>query len=92
MDEAYTLFLSLPESARISMRAAVNHKDFANLHKLTRTVYPYVQTLADAKSIAGFLAVAANARLDVDGPVDRKNEVGGSILRAWLSLHWHLHF
>lgn len=90
MDDAQTLFLSLPESVRIRMRAAVNLKDLANLRKLTRSVYPYVQTLAEAQSIAGFLAVEAHDRLDVDGPVKRKNEAVGFIPRAWHSLHWPL--
>ena len=55
MDEARTLFLSLPLAAQAYLRAASQMDPF-NLHKLTRAAYPYVQTLADAQGIAEFLA------------------------------------
>jgi len=85
MDDSYTLFYSLPVSAQALMRAAVNHKNPASLRELTRTVYPYVQTLADAQSIAGFLATEASSRTEVYRPVSRKNEAVGFIQRAWRS-------
>jgi hypothetical protein len=56
MDEASTLFFSLPPAAQAHLRAAASHKDPLNLRKLTRAAYPYVQTLADAQGIAEFLA------------------------------------
>ncbi len=92
MDDAQTLFLSLPVSAQVRMRAAVNRKDPTDLRKLVRLVYPYVQTLADAQCIAGFLAVEADDRVEVSEPVDRRNDAMGSIQRAWHYLHRPLHF
>jgi hypothetical protein len=56
MDDALTLFFSLPVAAQASIKATVNHKDPTNPLKLTRLIYPYVQTLADARGIAALLA------------------------------------
>lgn len=92
MDEAQTLFLSLPVRAQVRMRAAINRKHPTDLRKLARLVYPYVQTLAEAQSVAGFLAGEANDRVEVSQPVDRRNDAMGSIMRAWHYLHRPLHF
>ncbi len=92
MDDAQTLFLSLPVSAQVRMRAEVNRKDPTDLRKLVRLLYPYVQTLADAQSIAGFLAVEADDRVELSERVDRRNDAMGSIQRVWQYLHRPLHF
>ena len=65
MDEARALFLSLPPAARTRLRAAAGHKESISLRKLTRAVYPYVQTLADAQNIADYLEDEADSNLDV---------------------------
>jgi len=52
------LFLSLPPAAQTHLRAAASHKD-TGIRKLTRAVYPYVQTLVDAQDIAHYLAAQA---------------------------------
>jgi hypothetical protein len=56
MHEARTLFLSLPAAAQTHIRSAINHNQPANLRRLTRAVYPYVQTLNEAHDIADLLA------------------------------------
>lgn len=56
MDEVRALFLSLPPGAQAHLRAAASRQKPANLLKLARAVYPYVQTLAEATEIAEFLA------------------------------------
>jgi hypothetical protein len=66
MHEARALLLSLPPAAQTYLRAAVGRKESVNLRKLTRAVYPYVQTLADAQAIADSLASdAVNNLLEV---------------------------
>jgi hypothetical protein len=65
MDEARALFLSLLPAAQTRLRAAAGHKESINLRKLTRAVYPYVQTLADAQNIADYLEDEADGDLDV---------------------------
>ena len=61
MDEVRALFVSLPHDAQAHLRAEASRKKPINLLRLTRAVYPYVQTLAEAKEIAGFLAREASS-------------------------------
>jgi hypothetical protein len=64
MDEARALFLSLPSAAQTYVRAALGDKGSVNLRKVSRAVYPYVQSLEDAQGIAQFLAAEETAYLD----------------------------
>lgn len=56
MDDGLTLFLSLPVHAQNSARRRVDRRDPDNLRTLTRVVYAWVQTLAEAQCIAAYLA------------------------------------
>jgi len=55
MDDGLTLFLSLPVDAQARLRARVDRRDADNFRTLTRVVYAWVQTLAEAQCIAEFL-------------------------------------
>jgi hypothetical protein len=55
MDEARALFLSLPSTAQTDVRTVRGQEDLVDLRKVARAAYPYVQTIADAHSIAQFL-------------------------------------
>jgi signal transduction protein with GAF and PtsI domain len=59
MHEALDLFLSLPTAIQTQLRAMIKPKDPNNARKLTRAVYPYVQTIAEAQEIAELLSSAA---------------------------------
>jgi hypothetical protein len=64
MPDAHALFLSLPTSAQIDIWAAALQGTTIDMRKLTRAVYPYVQTLADARDIAYYLASEAEHYVD----------------------------
>ena len=55
MDDGLTLFLSLPVAAQSRLRARVDRGNPDNVRDLTRVVYAWVQTLAEAECIAGYL-------------------------------------
>jgi hypothetical protein len=56
MHAVHALLVSLPVSAQNSIRVLASETSPIDVRKLTRTIYPYVQTLAESEEIAFYLA------------------------------------
>jgi len=95
MDDGLTLFLSLPVDAQARLRARVDRSSPHNVRTLTRLVYAWVQTLAEAQCIADFLLAeperAFSALMVERGKPPcadtQANSLGGSRMRSVPSVH-----